>query len=73
MFQQRHFEALASELQAIGETETRRQFALLLADLFRRHNPRFSRSRFLAACEPGANVLLRTNYQLPADYPERRI
>ena len=64
MFQQRHFEAIAETLQQIDDTKTRHAMADMLADLFRRHNSRFIRERFLAACEPRANVHLRTNYKL---------
>jgi len=38
-----------------------------LANLFAGDNPRFNRERFVAACEPGANVKLRTRYAIAAE------
>lgn len=64
-FQKRHYEALATLMQrAKVQHETDQQGGLdmlqrMLADMLGDDNPEFNRDRFLAACEPGANVRAR--------------
>lgn len=68
MFQQRHFEAVADQLQELtryahdGATgvQVAEQAKRLFADLFARNNGMFDRGRFERACVPGANVRART-------------
>lgn len=68
MFQQRHYQALATAFQdalanatARGmDAQTLTWFAGDLADVFGKDNPNFKRDLFLAACQPGANVNART-------------
>lgn len=71
MFNKRHYEAIAETIQ-----EARRSticenpiddVVRELARLFAGDNHLFNRERFIAACEPGANVKLRTRYKLPPD------
>jgi len=75
-FAKRHYEAIAETLQEVNPDrfvstripERRVEFAntvRALADLFARDNGRFNRNRFIAACEPGANVRARTRYTMP--------
>lgn len=65
MFAKRHYEAIAQVLQDLGiEPSERRHVAACFAGMFARDNGQFKRERFLAACEPGANVKLRTRYKV---------
>lgn len=66
-FQTRHYQAVASEFQAIlGRTDdkaaqaTTKRIIENFADMFRRDNPEFKRDLFVAACQPGANAQART-------------
>jgi hypothetical protein len=66
MFQQRHFEAIATVMQETKphESSENRTYQweadrTALAALFQRHNKNFMWNRFVAACEPGANVRTR--------------
>ena len=65
MFNKRHYEAIA---QALQDAYPKGDMVLVrpwwnvfekLADTFTRDNPKFSRARFMSACEPGANVRAR--------------
>jgi predicted thioredoxin/glutaredoxin len=66
MFQQRHFEAIATmmqDLQPVDEPDAFLQWLqtrAALGRLFMRENPRFDVGRFERACEPGANVRKRS-------------
>lgn len=78
-FAKRHYEAIALVLQ---DTQPPKENAGLLgyddqvsqwencrdalADMFRRDNQRFQYDRFIAACECGVNVKLRTRYAVVA-------
>jgi hypothetical protein len=73
-FARKHYENIALTLQAIhpGSDETCLDFDARLdmcrdirdelAQTFCRDNSRFQAERFRAACEPNANVKLRTRY-----------
>jgi hypothetical protein len=68
MFSKRHYEAIACAMQNAHPAEpcveamwtqwdmTRQH----LAEAFRRDNPRFDTVRFTRACEPGADVRVRS-------------
>jgi len=45
-----HFEALAAEIKAISDMDTRAAAADAVAKVAKRFNPRFDWMRFLAAC-----------------------
>ena len=67
MFNKRHYEAIALVIQSVpndldGHAYNRAEYAKRFADMFARDNSRFLRERFLAACQPNANVKLRTRY-----------
>jgi hypothetical protein len=74
IFSKRHYEAVALALQAIhpGSDDTTIDYDARLemwkdtrdelAQTFCRDNSRFQAERFRAACEPNANVKLRTRY-----------
>lgn len=72
MFSKRHYEAVATAMQEACPLPTwnankRAQFDVTvsrLSDMFARDNAMFNRTRFAAACEPGANVKARTRYTL---------
>ena len=72
MFQQRHYETIARMMQGAhpgtdGSTHGIIQWEMTrdhMTDMFRMDNSRFTPERFMAACEPGANVKLRTRYKL---------
>lgn len=72
MFSKRHYEAVAEAMQeACPETHwdpnKRAQWEVTgnrLCDMFARDNSAFNRARFIAACEPGANVKARTRYSV---------
>jgi hypothetical protein len=67
-FAKRHYEAIALAMQeakctAQNDSEFKGViYAVLeLADVFASDNGQFIRERFIAACQPGANVRARTN------------
>lgn len=67
MFAKRHYEKIATALQsAAGYCETDNQKRGVErarnepADMFAGDNGLFKRGRFIAACEPGANVKARS-------------
>jgi hypothetical protein len=73
-FAKRHYEAIATVIQhltlsddehdeqGLAEIEARRQaIAREFANLFASDNGQFKRERFIAACQPGANVRARSN------------
>src|SRR5262249_40517609 len=70
MFSKRHYEAIALAMQEAKPLPSwcankHAQWTVTvahLANMFGRDNGRFNRERFEAACEPGANVKLRTRY-----------
>lgn len=72
-FAKRHYEAIATAMQEAcpdpsWDANKRAQWDVCvsrLADTFARDNGRFNRNRFIAACEPGANVKARTRYDFP--------
>jgi hypothetical protein len=75
MFQQRHFEAMASMMQQnfpkhgdkiLTHEAYWQQIVGALVDVFKQSNPHFDESRFRAACVPGANVRARNNQSGPA-------
>ena len=80
-FERRHYEALATVIQGLvlshdelSEVEldelayTRHDIADAFANMLERDNPRFDRKRFVAGCNPGANVKARNpNGELPAN------
>jgi len=70
-FAKRHYEAIATAMQdaqRCAEPTLGGQMFIAgiqraiheLADVFARDNGQFSRSRFMRACEPGANVRARS-------------
>ncbi len=71
MFAKRHYEAIARALQEAcpephWDANKRAQFDVTvsrLCDAFKRDNAAFNRDRFIAACQPGANVRAR-NYKV---------
>ena len=81
-FNKRHYEAIALVIQeAIRHRATSSEqvagcyhVAKELEIMLRRDNRLFKSERFMAACEPGANVKLRTRYRLSepgaSSYPE---
>ena len=73
MFSKRHYEAIALVMQEAREDypnvhapEHWLKIVRRLGDLFARDNAAFNHDRFIAACEPGANVRARTAYLKPA-------
>jgi hypothetical protein len=64
-FNKRHYEAIATAVQEALKEATRQEadgmykLADVLATQFIRDNPLFKYERFIAACEPGANVRAR--------------
>ena len=74
MFQQRHYEALALMMQAAKpedhwDANKKTQWEVIrnrMVEMFKADNARFKPTRFMAACERGANVKLRTNYKVVA-------
>lgn len=80
MFNKRHYEAIAEIMQhhcpypkIVGNDELNAAWIGVrneLADMFARDNSRFQRERFLAACQPGANVKLRTRYKIAKEWNE---
>ena len=57
-FQQRHYEAIADTLQSC-EPYCRDGFEIVVqkfANMLENDNPKFGRTRFKNACQPGANV-----------------
>jgi len=67
MFSKRHYEAIAEAIQeakrqAVTENEQLGVATVMheLANTFARDNGQFNKGRFVAACEPGANVRART-------------
>ena len=68
-FAKRHYEAIALAMQEVGRSieyayapEYVVKLAINeLADVFASDNGQFKRERFIAACQPGANVRARTN------------
>ena len=68
MFARRHYEAIAhamqdARLETVGHAGHHEAINICcnsLADMFARDNGQFKRDRFIAACEPGANVKKRT-------------
>jgi hypothetical protein len=73
MFNKRHYEAIEVAMQEAKpepnwSSNKHAQWTVTvsrLADAFARDNSQFKRDRFIAACEPLANVKLRTNYNCP--------
>jgi hypothetical protein len=70
MFQQRHFEAIARTMQRAYPLQNDvyeqrnaqwNQTVSALAYTFECDNPLFNRERFIAACQPGANVRARSH------------
>lgn len=68
-FHKRHYEALAAAMQSARQdagvhTPAHHEAINIacneLADMLARDNASFKRERFLAACEPGANVRARS-------------
>ena len=69
-FTKRHYEAIATVIGklAFGDAyTTRRYIAGEFAAMFAADNDNFKHGRFIAACEPGANVKARTRYAVPED------
>ena len=67
-FAKRHYEAIALAMQEAKRTAQNDSefkgviYAVLeLADVFASDNGQFKRERFIAACQPGANVRARSN------------
>jgi len=68
-FAKRHYEAIALAMQdAIEHRATQSEHVegmyrvvRELADMFASDNGQFKRDRFIAACQPGANVRARSN------------
>jgi len=66
-FHKRHYEAIALAMQdarmhiRCDGIEQMECVVKYLADLFASDNGQFQRERFIAACEPGANVRARSN------------
>ena len=63
-FQRRHYEALARVIQDqdakwFGNNLQIADTAYALANMLQKDNPRFDRERFIAACQPGADVAKR--------------
>jgi hypothetical protein len=63
-FTKRHYEAIATVIGklAVGDGFMRRYIAGEFAAMFAADNDNFKHGRFMAACEPGANVKVRTRY-----------
>jgi hypothetical protein len=69
MFQQRHFEALATLMQdacpaAHWDPNKRAQWEVIrnrMVELFQCDNHLFKADRFIGACEPGANVRAKSH------------
>lgn len=47
----KHFQAFADAIKAISDTKERATVAEFVANVCADQNPRFNRSRFMAACE----------------------
>ena len=68
-FAKRHYEAIATAIQEVTrniEYAYAPEYVVKLvidelADTFAADNGQFKRDRFIAACEPGANVRARSN------------